>query len=466
MKNLFLIIAFFIAGSASFGQEKETPPVGGEPKGFELPAKEVVSFDNGLELVMVPWGSLPKVDIAISVKTGNIHEQEDEVWLSDILADLMKEGTNTMNGNEIADAFAGMGGNLNIGVSPLTTNVNASILSDFASDAITIMSDLVINPAFPEGELERLINDNKRQLSVALTRAQSIATADFYAALYPDHPYGRIFPTPEMLDSYTIEKVNNFYDSNFGAQRTTVYVAGVFDKQEVIKAVTAQLGNWKTGPESFYPVAEPVIGQTVQIEDRPDAPQTTLRFGLPVVSQSDKDYVPLFLANQILGGSFSSRITSNIREDKGYTYSPRSSVDNLYGGGVWFQSADVTTEDSGAALTEILKEIKLMQSEEVTDRELDGIKNYQAGLFVLQNATRGGIIGQLNNLNVHDLPDEFLTEFVANIYNVSKEDIQSMVAKYIRPEDMTLITVGDKKVIKEQIEEFQEKIVKEDDKEN
>ncbi len=466
MKNIFLFIAFLIASNITIAQEKETPPVGGEPKGFELPAKEVVSFDNGLELVMVPWGTLPKVDISISVKTGNIHEQEDEVWLSDVLADLMKEGTNNMNGNEIADAFAGMGGNLNINVSPHTTNINASILSDFAPEAITVMSDLVMNPAFPEEELERLVNDRKRQLSVALTRAQSQATASFYATLYPDHPYGRIFPTEEMLDSFTLEKVNNFYDSNFGAQRTTIYVAGVFDQEAVKKAVSAQLANWKTGPESFYPVAEPVMGQSVQIQDRPDAPQTTLRFGLPVVSQSDKDYVPLFLANQILGGSFSSRITSNIREDKGYTYSPRSTINNNYGGGVWFQSADVTTADSGAALTEILKEIKLMQSEEVTDAELDGIKNYQAGIFVLQNATRGGIIGQLNNLNVHDLPDEFLTDFVDNIYKVSKEDIQSMVAKYIRPENMALITVGDKKVIEEQIKEFQETILKDESIEN
>jgi len=460
MKKLTLVLLALGLISFTWAQEKELPPEGGEPKGFELPNKTVINYDNGLTLVMVPWGSLPKASVQVTVKTGNIHELEDEVWLSDVLADLMKEGSTSMTADEIANKISGMGGGMNVGVSPHTTTFSANVLEEFADDALTIMADVIMNPALPENELSRLVNDNKRSLSVAMTSAQSQATAAFYAAMYPDHPYGRVFPTAEMLDSYTLDKVKNFYNTNFGGKRTTIYVAGKFDLEAVKAVAKSSLANWQAGPESFYPVAEPVIASSVSIEDRPDAPQTTLRFGLPVVDQGHEDYNALYLANQILGGAFSSRITSNIREDKGYTYSPYSTIDDNYQGGIWFQAADVTTADTGNALKEILYEIDRMQTDTVPEEELQGMKNYETGIYVLRNATPGGIIAQLRNLDVYDLDESTLTDYVANINAVTVDQIRDMVRKYIRPDEMALVTVGDKKVIEKQVDEFKKSIKK------
>ena len=453
MKNIIttLIVCTFALGM--YAQEKEQPPKGGEPKNFSLPKKEVITYDNGLTLVMVPYGSIPKATIRFNIKTGNIDEKADQVWLADILTDLLEEGSTTRTAKQIADEMAAMGGNLNIGVGIHTTSISSSVLYEFGPEAIALMADVLRNPKWPEKELDRLKNDMKRNLSVQLSQPQNQAYQDFYGGIYPNHPYGRVYPSDEMVDSYTVESIKQFYDENFGAIRTTVYVVGNFDTDKVKKAVETSLGNWKKGKASDYNIAQPVTSNTVKIIDRPGAPQSTIYYGLPVADPSSEDYIALDITNSILGGSFASRITSNIREDKGYTYSPFSSLDTNYKSGVWYESADVTTEHTGASLEEIKKEIMKLQNEPPTQEELDGIINYQSGIYVLQNSTPNGIIGQMIFLDTHDLDESFLENKVKNMHAVTPEKIQEMTKKYIKPENMTLIVVGDKEKIESQIQQ-------------
>ncbi|NHF59219.1 insulinase family protein [Flavobacteriaceae bacterium TP-CH-4] len=458
MKN---IVTYFLAFSFSitclFAQEeekqKEQPPKGGEPKNFILPKKEVVELDNGLTLVMIPYGSIPKATIRFSIKTGNINEQENQVWLADLLADLLEEGSTTKTARQIADEMAGMGGNLNIGVGVHTSTISSSVLYEFAPDAIALMADVLKNPKWPSEELDRLKNDMKRNLSVRLSTPRAQASQDFFASLYPDHPYGRVYPTDEMIDSYTVEDIKKFYEENFGALRTTVYVAGNFDAEEVKAAVERSLSDWREGAPSNYPIAQPVTSNKVKIIDRPGAPQSTIYYGLPVIDPSHEDFISLDITNSILGGSFASRITSNIREDKGYTYSPYSTLDTNYKTGLWYEVADVTSEHTGASIQEIQKEIEKLQNEPPTQEEMDGIINYESGIYVLQNSTPNGIIGQLIFLDTHDLDESFLTDKVKNMHAVTPAQVKEMTKKYIKPENMTLIVVGDKEKIKDQIPE-------------
>ncbi|UWX56149.1 insulinase family protein [Maribacter litopenaei] len=266
----YIIAIAFLTGVSA--QEKEMPPKGGEPKNFTLPKKEIVSFDNGLTLVMIPYGSIPKATIRFSIKTGNIDENENQVWLTDLLADLLEEGSTTKTNKQIADEMAGMGGNLNIGVGLHTSSISSSVLYEFAPQAISVMADVLKNPKFPESELGRLKDNMKRDLSVRLSRPQAQANRDFYASIYPNHPYGRVYPTDEMIDSYTVADIKSFYESHFGALRTTVYVAGNFNREAVREAVESALGDWKKGTEAQYNVAEPVTSNEIKIIDRPRCP--------------------------------------------------------------------------------------------------------------------------------------------------------------------------------------------------
>ena len=456
LKHLILIAFSFLAGSVD-SQPTQTPPPGGKPKDFKLPEKKTNKLTNGLGTTLVKYGAIPKVNISIVIKTGNVHESDKEIWLADLTGNLMREGgTTSMDYKTIARKVAAMGGEVNISVQPNTINLSGSVLSEYAADYVKILADLLMNPAFPEKELARVKNDLKRNLAVQKSIPQNIASEKFRSILYKDHPYGRMFPTEEMLDSYTLEMVRNFYQANFGAKRSVVYVVGKFDESRVEKSIDETLGKWNAGPEVNYPKATPSTSNEVAIIDRPAAPQTTVILGLPTLDPSKPDYLALQVTNSLLGGSFGSRITTNIREDKGYTYSPHSVINNGIGSAVWYEQADVTSEHTGASLREIAKEIKKLQEEKVSDEELKGIQNYEAGIFVLQNSSPNGIISQLNFLDLHGLPDAYLTERVQHIYEITPEQIQQMAKEYFKYPDMALVLVGDKKQIEAQMKEHEQ----------
>jgi len=445
--------ALAIAGPAV---AQETPPPGGTPRNFDLPDTETFELGNGLEVTLAPYGATPKTFVQLVVRTGNIDEGDDQVWLADLTGDLMQEGTATRSAEDLAREAASMGGSLNVGVGLDQTSIGGDVLSEFAPELVGLIADVVQNPAFPAGELDRLKADRVRQITVALQRPQSITLAEFRRRLYPDHPYGRIFPTPEMIQGYTVEQIRAFWETHFGAARARLYVSGRFDADAVREAVETSFSGWAAGAEAEPSPPEPATGRRIVLIDRPGAPQSTIYLGLPIVDPSHEDYVAVQVMNALLGGSFASRITSNIREDKGYTYSPTSTVSSRYRDAYWAEIADVTTDVTGAALREIFREIERLQTEPPAEEELQGIQNYLAGIFVLQNSTRQGIVGQLAFLDLHGLPDEYLTGYVTRVHAVTRTEVQAIAAEYLDTDEMLLVVTGDASVIREQLAEFGE----------
>jgi predicted Zn-dependent peptidase len=435
----------------AFGQ-KQTPPAGGTAKDFKLSEKNVQTHANGLKTMLVHYGELPKTTVSLIIKTGNVHEGTDNIWLADLTGRLLREGTSSMNFAALSKKAAMMGGSLNVNVGPTQTTISGAVLSEYAPDFIKLISDLVMSPAFPASELDRLKGDFKRRLATQKAVPQSQAQEQFFAAIYGDHPYGKIFPTEEMINSYTVQMVKDFYNNNFGAKRSVLYVVGKFDERTVNNAIASSLTKWKAGPEISYPPVNAVTVKDTLVVDRKGAPQTTLMIGLPVVTPTNKDYVPMLVTNSLLGGSFGSRITSNIRENKGYTYSPFSTILNRKGSAIWYEQADVTSEHTVDALNEIEREIKRLQTEAPTKDELSGIQNYEAGIFVLQNSTPNGIIGQLNFLDLYGLDDSYLNNYVKNIYKVTPETVSQMMRTYIDYNKMTKVMIGDKEAISKQVE--------------
>ena len=448
------LLAAFVLTGVSLAQDKQLPPEGGTPKNFALPDKTSFALDNGLQVTLVPFGEVPKVTIRVVVRSGNINEGEN-TWLADLSGDFLLEGTSSRSADDIAREAASMGGEVNVSVGEDLTSINGEALSEFAPYMAKLVADVAMNPAFPEAELARLKKDRLRQLSVARTQPQQMATAAFRKAMYPDHPYGNLFPTDEQLEAYTIDDAKAFYAENFGAQRSHVYVAGKFDKAAIRSAIEAAFGDWARGPDVYTNVPTPIDGKVVvDVVDRPGAVQSNLYLGIPVVAPGHDDYIAMQVSNTLLGGFFSSRITRNIREDKGYTYSPFSMLSTRYRDAYWAQVAAVTTNVTGPALQEIMKEVDELQKNPPPEDELQGVKNYASGVFVLQNSTRGGIISQLSNLELHELPDEYLTNWVSKVHALTPEQISATAAKYLRKDDMTLVVVGDRSQISEQVADF------------
>jgi zinc protease len=459
MKRIFICLisaALAISSTGLVAQtQKQTPPAGGEPRNFALPAKQEFTLPNGLQATLVPYGEIPKVTVSLVVQAGNVHEQDNQNGLADIVGQLLREGSTTQNARQISEKVARMGGSLDVSVGANQTIISGSVLSEYGPDLVKIMADLVRNPAFPQSEIERIKNDFKRNMNLARSQPSQQAQTKFRMALYKGHPYGRDLPTDAQINAFNVEQVRDFYQKQFGAQRSAIYAAGKFEAGAMRQAITTALDGWQQGPAPQIPIAQPNTKTDLMVIDRPGAPQSTLVIGLPVVDPSHPDYLRLRVTNSLLGGSFGSRITRNIRENKGYTYSPRSVIGARYRVADWAEVADVTTEHTGNSLKEIVYEIERLQKEAPSAEELKGIQNYEAGVFVLQNSTPAGIIGQLNFIDLHGLPDTYLTNQVQNIHAITPEQVKETTKKYVRPEDMTMVVVGDKKVIDPQLKKFQ-----------
>lgn len=452
MKRL-LVIALF--ATVAFAQ-KQTPPAPGTPKNFAVPEVRKVDLPNGLKVRFVPYGEMPKVTVRLVTQTGNVDETENEVWLADLMADLLEQGTTTRTAEQIAREAALMGGPLEVGVGVNQTTIGMDVFSESGPAAANLIADVARNPRFPESELERLKADRIRTLSISRSTPQSAAQEKFYSVLYPNHVYGRIFPTEAMLRGYTLDQVKSFYDRNFGAARSFVYVVGRFDQAAMERAIRDAFGTWKAGNPPTKVTATPVARRAVHFVERPGAVQSTLYIGLPVIDPSHAEYVPLTVMNAILGGSFGSRITSNIREQKGYTYSPQGVITARLGSALWTEIADVTTNVTGPSIKEILFEIDRLRTEPPSAAELTGIQNYLAGTFVLRNSSRGGIAQQLSFIDLHGLSEDYLRSYVQRVYALTPADIQRMAQTYIDPNKLSIVVVGDPAVVREQIKTYGE----------
>jgi len=433
---------------------KETPPPPAAPRDFALPAPKEFTLDNGLHVTLVNYGNMPKVDVRLYVAAGNSYEKATEVWLGDLTGELMQEGTTTKTGPQISKAAAQMGGSVDIAVGADTASISGSSLSEFAPDLAKLVADLALNPKFPASELERLKTDNLRRLSLAKSDPQQMAVEKFREVVYGDHPYGRIFPTEAQIKGYTLAQAKAFYEANWAASRARLYVAGRFDAAAVEAAIRSAFGGWRKGAMSHPAPPKPRAGRAVYIVDKPGAVQTTLIVGLPTIDASQPDAISLAVANNVLGGYFSSRMTANLRENKGYTYSPYSQVSNRYRDATWAQNADVTTNVTGASLKEIFYEIDRLQAEAPSDAELDSAKNYMLGTFVLRNSDRAGIIGQLEFIAFHGLPADYLNKYVGSVRAVTPAMVQQMTKKYIDDTRTAIVAVGDRKLIEEQVKPF------------
>ncbi|MCU1350332.1 MAG: peptidase domain protein [Acidobacteria bacterium] len=432
----------------------EAPPPAAPAKDFSVPEVRRFTLPNGLRVRLVPYGTIPKVDVQLFVQTGRADESANEIWLSNLTGEMMQQGTATRSAEEIARAAAGMGGSLDVGVGTNQTTIGGSVLSESGPGLVELIADVARHPAFPATELKRLQGDLVRDLSLTRAQQQSLAQEKFNKTLFAGSPYGHGFPTAEAIQGYTLDQVRAFHERNFGAARARLYVTGRFDPVAMEAAIRSRFGDWQRGSAAATLDVKPAANGGLYLIDRPGAVQSTVYIGLPTIGPESDDAIALSVMNALLGGSFNSRITSNIREQKGYTYSPNSSVTQRPRATSWAEVADVTTNVTGPSIKEIIGEIERLRGAAPTAQELKGIQNYLAGTFVLRNSNRAGIINQLAFIDLYGLPENYLQTYVGRVYAATPETIRQMAQRYIDPSKLTIVVAGDKKVIAEQLKPF------------
>ena len=449
-----LLIAWLICASA-LAADKETPPLGGAAKPFKLPPTQDFTLSNGMHVTLVPYGEVPRVALRAYVSAGAVHEPAGQVWISQLTGLLMKEGTASRSASDVAREVADMGGQLDVSPGTEFTSIGGVVLSESGPKFVALLADVLRNPRLPASELPRLKADLARDLAVDTARPQTQANERFLQTILPDQPYSRLFPSEEALKGYTLEQAESYYKSNFTARRTHLYVAGKLDPG-LRAAIEAAFHDWREGSDASVPPAKPVSTRSLQLIDRPGAEQSTVFLGLAVPDATKPDFIQLAVLDSLLGGSFASRITSNIREQKGYTYSPSSQVLTRHHFALWMETADVTTAVTGASLKEIFKEVDRIRTEAPSAAELKGIQSYLAGLFILRNTiSPDAIISQLHFVDSQDLPRTYLSDYVPKVMAVTPSDIQRVAEQYLTPGKMTIVVVGDKAKVGEQIRAFE-----------
>ncbi|KHK93467.1 M16 family metallopeptidase [Novosphingobium malaysiense] len=432
---------------------KEVPPAPSAPRPFTLPQMTTYTLDNGMKVTLIPYGNVPKVNILAAVQTGNI-DDDGNVWLADLTGALMQKGAAGMDASQMAEAAAGMGGNLSLSTGLNLTTANMDVLSEDAPQAIGLIADLLQRPDLEVDQLEKVRADLLRNVAVAKSTPESIASEAFQGAIYPDHPYGRVFPTQEQLAGYTLDQVKAFHAQNFGAARTHIYVVGQYDEAGVREAIAKAFGDWKSGAAATSLPAPVNAAPKVVLIDRPGAPQSQVIIGKRVDKPGGD--VAFKAMNTLLGGYFSSRITRNIREDKGYTYSPHGVLSDRVEGAHWLEEAAVTAESTGPAITEIYKEVRRMRDEPPTAGEVQGIKNYMNGTFVIGLASRGGMAGSLATYDLLGLGADYMNSYVGKVSALTASDLQNVAKQELPTDRMSVVVVGPLESVRPQLERVPE----------
>jgi zinc protease len=439
---------------------RKTPPEPLAPAAFDLARPLETTLANGLKVVIFENHRLPLVNFRLAFKNGAVNDPADMPGLTDAAAKMLHEGTATRTSRQIAEEVDNIGGSLGASVSADNTVVAGSALSGFASKILGLMADIVLNPTFPQKELNTYCENTREELKLHHSQADFLAGERAAKVLFGDHPYSVVSTTPAMLDALSNEKLVSFHRAAFIPNNAIFVAVGDVNSETLLKELNSLFDAWQPGEiaENDFP-AFPVRSQrTLAIVNRPNSAQANIILGNVAIKRTDPDFFPASVMNMILGGGASSRLFMNLREEKGYTYGAYSSLDARRRGGLFEATAEVRTVVTGDALKEFFYELERIRTTPVPEDELADAKNYLSGSFPLRMETQEGLTNQLVSIQLYGLPEDYLQTYRDNINAVTADDVQRVAQKYIEPDKMAMVIVGDTAQLLEQVKPYSENI--------
>ncbi len=431
------------------------PPVAGHAGVLSLPIPEKFVLANGLTVYLVETHHLPIVSANLIVLSGSERNPAHRPGLASFAADMLDEGTAARSALEIARAAEQLGAALGTGSSADYSFLTVRTLKRNVDAAFELLSDVLLNPCFPDSEIDRVRHDRLTLIRQQRDNPGTIATKAFFGVLYgPGHPYG--FPEIGMQSSVqAIERsdILQFWQEGYGPQSSALVVAGDLTQKELGELAEKYFGAWSggLGAAQVPPVTE-CGGRSVVIVDRPGLPQTSLRVGHLGVPRAHADFVPINVMNTALGGLFSSRINLNLREVHGYTYGASSAFSTRRGPGPFVVATSVRTDATAPALAEIVREIGRMRVEELTAQELTtarkSITRSLPGLF----ETSSEAASSVSQLFVHSLLPDYYRKLPAKVETVDAKEVQRVAIQHLRPGELVVVAVGDREKIQADLE--------------
>jgi predicted Zn-dependent peptidase len=452
-RRLPLAIAVAAAVSLSAQEpDRSTTPSPGPPPALRLPPIQKQTLPNGLRVWIVEHHEVPIVQANLVVRAGSGADPAGAFGAAAFAAAMLDEGAAARSALELAEAIESLGAELATASSFDASAVRLSVPVRQLGPAVSIMSDVVQRPTFPQQELERLRKERLTALIEALDDPESIAALGFPRIVFGSaHRYGTAASgTERTLTSMTRDHLTGFYGAHYRPEQATVIIVGDVTPASVQPALQAAFGEWKPAGS---PAAAPTVAAAPQlakrrvvIVDKPGAAQSQIRIGWVGAARSTADYAILEVLNTVLGGSFTSRLNSNLREKHGYAYGAFSTFEMRRAPGPFYAAAGVQTDKTADALREFFKELEGILKP-VPNDELERAKNYVAFGFPAEFETTGDLARKLEELFVYELPEDTFATFVDRVRRVTADDVRKAAARHIQPDKMAVVIVGDRKVI-------------------
>ena len=453
MLTLLALIAVVVSATLTAQQpdRKQPPPIGPAPS-LKLPAIQKHKLSNGLAVWIVEHHEVPLAQINLIVRSGSAADPIGKYGVGSLTAAMLDEGAGSRASLELADAIEFLGANLSTASSFDSSAVRMSVPVSKLVDALPLMADVALRPTFPVAELDRLRKERLTGLLQARDNVGALVQLAFPRMVFgPTHRYGTSANgLPATIEALTADDLKAFYRSHYRPDNATLLVVGDLTPATALPMLEKAFGGWKSEGMAAL-VAEvpnaPQLGKRqVYLVDKPEAAQSQIRSGWVGVARSTPDYAVLEVLNTVLGGSFTSRLNQNLREKNGYAYGANSGFDMRLSAGPFLAAAGVQTDKTADAIREFFNELNGILTP-VPAAELAKAKNYVALGFPGEFETTGDMARKLEELVVYNLPEATFSNFVPSVTSVTAADVQRAAARFIQPEKMAVVVVGDLKTI-------------------
>lgn len=403
---------------------------------------------NGLRVIAVRRPSVPMVELRLSIPF--FSNKPDHLARSMLLSATMLTGTSRHDRLGLAVAAGQLGADINVSVDPDRLVVSSSALATGLNPLLELVAEVLTDARYPSGEV---LGDRDRlaeRTRVSRSQAGTLAADALARRLLPDHPYGRTLPEEDQIAATTPAQLRALHRAMVRPDGASLILVGDLSPARALDAVERIFADWSGTPAVSKSTPARVAGhQPLLVVDRPGSVQTSFRFGGAALPRTDPDAPALQLANLAFGGYFSSRWVENIREDKGYSYSPRSLIDHAKLGSTFELVADVSTEVTAPAILETLYELGRIASSPITATELASVQQYAVGSLALSTSTQAGLAAQLSALTAAGLGVDWLTSHPARLLAVTAEEVTAVASRFLAPQRLVSVAVGDAGIITE-----------------
>jgi zinc protease len=434
-------------------------PRPGAPRDYHFPKFDVRTLENGMRVIVATVQKLPVVTVLAVIDATALADPAGKEGIAELTAQAIREGTENLDGAQLTLEFENLGTSFESGADWDSTVASMTVLRDKLDNAFSLFSRVITSPAFRSEDVERLKEERLAERLQIIDEPRGLAEESFARFLYADGVrYGEpMSGSSRSVTAINRDDVSQFYRENYSASGTTLILVGDVTTDEGVALAQGNFGTWQGVRKNIIVKADIPArsARASRIVSKADAAQSELRIGHVGVQRLNEDYFPIVVMNAILGGLFSSRINLNLREVHGYTYGASSYYDWRRQSGPFVISTAVQSEATAPAITEVLGEIDRMRAEQVGEDELSLATSYLEGVFPIRYETTAAIAAALANMITFKLPETYYDTYRSNIAAVSTLDVLNAAKKYVHPDQLQVVVVGDPTLLTSPIETLQ-----------